>query len=140
MHVGKLTEEMKKNPYSLLVDGSNDSGVEKLNPLTVRPLDMEIKQVSTQLLDMCTTSGRNCGTAASIFSKIDSIMAKHNIPWSNCVGFGVDNTSVNVGIRNSIMTDVKQKVSTCYFMGCPCHLVHNVAKLCCRSISKALRI
>ena len=66
-------------------------------------------QVSTELLDMCTTSGRNCGTAVSIFTKIDSILAKHNIPWSDCVGFGVDNTSVNVGIRNSIMTHVKQK-------------------------------
>ena len=136
MHVDKLMEEMKKNPYSLLVDGSNDSGVEKLNPLTVRVLDMEILQVSTRLLDMCTTSGRNCGTAASIFSKIDSTLAKHNIPWSNCVGFGVDNTSVNVGIRNSIMTHVKQKVSTCYFMGCPCHLVHNVANYAAEAFQK----
>ena len=139
MHVDKLMEEMKKNPYSLLVDGSNDSGVEKLNPLTVRVLDMEILQVSTRLLDVCTTSRRNCGTAASIFSKIDSTLVKHNIPWSNCVGFGVDNTSVNVGIRNSILTHVKQKVSTCYFMGCPCHLVHNVADYAAEAFQKHCR-
>ena len=50
VHVGKLIEEMKKNPYSLLVDGSNDFGVDKLNPLTVRLLDMGIMQVSSQLL------------------------------------------------------------------------------------------
>lgn len=36
------------------------------------------------------------------------------------------NTSVNVGARNSIFTLVMQKNPVCYFMGCPCHLVHNV--------------
>ena len=118
---------MKIFPFGLLVDGSNDTGVEKLNPLTVRILDINKMQVTTQLLDMCTTSGRHCGTADSIFSKIDSVLTKHDIPWQNCVGFGVDNTSVNVGLRHSIMTHVKQKNTSCYFMGCPCHLIHNVA-------------
>ena len=31
-----LIENMKNGPYSLSVDGSNDTGVEKLTPLTVR--------------------------------------------------------------------------------------------------------
>lgn len=74
---------MKNNPFSLLVDGSSDTSVEKLNPLTLRIYDDTKKQVATQLLDMCTTSGRDCGTASSIFSKIDSVV---NIPWINCVG------------------------------------------------------
>lgn len=39
---------------------------------------------------------------------------------------------MNVGIRNSIYTRVIQKNPACYFMGCPCHLVHNVA---CRASS-----
>ena len=43
------------------------------------------------------------------------------------MGFGVDNTSVNVGRRHSIMTHVMQQNDACYFMGCPCHLVHNIA-------------
>ena len=29
--------------------------------------------------------------------------------WSNCIGKGVDNTSVNLGVRNSIRTHVLQK-------------------------------
>ena len=75
---------------------------------------------------MCTTTGRDCGTATTIFNKIDLVLSTHSIPWSNCVGFGVDNTSVNVGLRHSIMTQVKSKNNECYFMGCPCHLVHNI--------------
>ena len=81
---------------------------------------------------MCATKGTDSATAAAIFNKIDEVVMSHNIPWSNCVGFGVDNTSVNVGIKNSIYTKVIQKNPVCYFMGCPCHLVHNVA---CRASS-----
>lgn len=128
---------MKSKPYSLLVDGSNDTGREKLNPLTVKLYDFSSKQVTTQLLDMCTTTGRNCGTAAAIFEKIDSVLSDYEIPWSNCIGFGVDNTSVNIGIRNSIMTRVKEKNDVCYFMGCPCHLIHNIACHASEAFQKA---
>lgn len=54
------------------------------------------------------------------------LLYKLSILWSFCVGFGVDNTSVNIGLHNSIMTHVRQKNDTVYFMGCPCHLLHNV--------------
>ena len=126
-YIAIVVEEVKVSPFSLLVDGSNDTGLEKLNPLTVKIYDASQRKVKTLLLDMCTTSGRDCGTATAIFTKIDSILDSYSIPWANCVGFGVDNTSVNIGIHHSIMTLVKEKNISCYFMGCPCHLVHNVA-------------
>lgn len=129
---------MKIRPYSLLVDGSNDAGIEKLNPLTVKIYDASRCQVTTQLLDMCTTTGRNCGTAAAIFEKIESILCNHDISWQNCIGFGVDNTSVNLGIRNSILTRVKEKNEKCYFMGCPCHLIHNIACHASEAFQKAI--
>ena len=81
---------MKIDPFSLLVDGSTDTGLEKLNPLTVRIYDNSTKMVTTQLLDMCTTMGRDCGTASTIYSKINSVITHLNIPWSNCVGFHND--------------------------------------------------
>ena len=40
---------------------------------------------------------------------------------------GVDNTSVNIGRCNSIMTRVHHVNSLVYFMGCPCHISHNTA-------------
>jgi len=45
--IGTLVEEMKGNPFSLLVDGSNDTGVEKLNPLTVKIFDINRRQVDS---------------------------------------------------------------------------------------------
>ena len=79
-------------------------------------------------VDMCTTSGHDCGASTAIFNKIDAALEHNKIPWSNCISFGVDNASVNLGRHHSIVTHVQGKNSACYFMGCPCHLVHNIAR------------
>ena len=131
-----LVEEMKGKPFSLMIDGSNDTGIEKLNPLTVRKYDDNERQVITLLLDMCTTSGRDCGTADVISQKINLVMDQYDIPWGHCIGFGVDNTSVNLGVHKSIMTHVKTKNDSCYFMGCPCHIVHNIASKGSKAFTK----
>ena len=47
------------------------------------------------------------------------------ISWDKCVGVSVDNTSVNLGKRNSIFTRVKKENPDVHFMGCPCHIIHN---------------
>ena len=52
------------------------------------------------------------------------------------IGFGVDNTSVNLGVHESIMTHVKAKNDSCYFMGCPCHIVHNIASKGSKAFTK----
>jgi len=49
------------------------------------------------------------------------------VSWKYCVGIGVDNTSVNMGCRNSIKTQIIQKNPAVYVMGCPCRIVHNTA-------------
>ena len=72
-------------------------------------------------------TGQQSATAESIFTKMDDVLQSNQIPWTNCVGAGVDNTSVNLGKRNSIMTRVLQQNPATYFMGCPCHIVHNTA-------------
>ena len=61
------------------------------------------------------------------FCKGDSVLSTLNIPWQHCVGFGVDNASVNIGRHHSIITEVQARNPACYFMGCPCHLLHNIA-------------
>ena len=112
-----LLEKMKNVPYSLAVDDSSDNGLQKMNPLTVRIFDVKRGRVATQLLDMCLTSGWDGGTAA-IFEKIDEKMTENEILWINCVEFGVDNASVNIGKHNSIKTRVLEKNPQVYFMGC----------------------
>ena len=47
---------LKAGPFLIAVDGSNDTGLEKMNPLTVRFYDGH-KKITTQFLDMCLTKG-----------------------------------------------------------------------------------
>jgi hypothetical protein len=89
---------MKTGPYYLTIDGFCDKNeTEKFNPLTVRFFSDVHGEVHTQFLDMCSTSGKEAATAASIFAVVNEKMGVCNVPWSNCVAFSVDNASVNIG-------------------------------------------
>lgn len=50
-----LISAIKSAPFSLAIDGSNDAGLEKMNPMTIRYF--ESRRVKTELLDTCLTSG-----------------------------------------------------------------------------------
>lgn len=119
-----LVLSMQSNAFSLAVDSSNDSGLEKMNPLTVRIFDVDSGKIVMRFLDMCTTSS---STAAAIYEKMDGklieLLGLSN-PWINCTSVGVDNASVNIGVRNSLKSRVLQRNPAIYFSGCPCHILH----------------
>ncbi len=52
-----LISRMTRGPFSVAIDGSNDNGLEKMNPLTVRLFNSNSGLVDTQLLDMCLKTG-----------------------------------------------------------------------------------
>ena len=58
---------MKCSPFSLLTDSSNDTGLEKMNRLTINIFDVNTGRVESRFLDLCTTKGTDSATAASIF-------------------------------------------------------------------------
>ena len=119
-----LVSQMKCQPFSLAIDGSSDNDLEKMNPLTVRLFDINTHKVEGRFLDMCSTTA---STAEAIFNKMDEVINNNGISWHNCVGMSVDNTSVNIGRHNSIKTRVLNANDAVYFMGCPCHILHNTA-------------
>ncbi|KAJ4939407.1 hypothetical protein JOQ06_028856 [Pogonophryne albipinna] len=121
----ELVKNLCDHPFSLATDGSNDTGREKLNPLTVKIWSSQ--GVIQRFLDMGLTSGTSCGTAEAIFNKRNEVLEGHSIPWANCVALAVDNASVNLGARNSIKSRVLDQNPSIYVLGCPCHIVHNNA-------------
>ena len=52
-----LVTLMRKQPFSIAINGSNDCGLEKMNPMTVRLYDTNIGRIATRFLDMCLTKG-----------------------------------------------------------------------------------
>lgn len=74
----------------------------------------------------CATGPTDWQTDA-IFNKIGSVMAKNEIPWSNCVGFSLDNTRANLSALNSVKTTVLANNEVCQFSCCSCHIIRNTA-------------
>ena len=67
-------------------------------------------------------------TSTVIYRSIDSAMTKYEIPWSNCIVFGGDKTSVNVGRHKSLIDEARKKNEHIVLMGCPCYIAHNTAR------------
>ena len=123
-----LLENMKAHPFSISIDGSNDTGLEKMNPMTIRIYDEKNGKIVTQFLDMCTTTS---STAEAIYSVMDTRLSElfsSTNPWAMCTSVGVDNTSVNIGIRNSLKAWILQQNGAIYFNSWPCHVFHNAAQ------------
>ena len=133
-----VTDKLKSKPFSLSVDGSNDSGLKKMNPVAVKYFDVQQQKVVFNLLDMCTTSGENAATAESITLAINGVIEKHCLSWTNVVAISMDNTSVNFGRRSGILTRLQREFCPhLYGMGCPCHIIHNTAEQGYKAFSKS---
>ena len=117
---------MQHQPFTLATDGSNDTGLLKMNLITVKIFDTNRHRIESRFLDMGTTDGVNAATSAEIFSKISDVLRTCNVSWNNCVGFSVDNASVNLRKHNSIKSRVLQVNSNVYFLGCSCHISNNI--------------
>ena len=62
----------KNHPFTVGHDGSNDTGVQKMNPIAVRIFDINrSKTVSEHFCSMCLTDGENAGKAYKIFEMIE---------------------------------------------------------------------
>lgn len=128
MLICDLVESMKSHPFSLSIDGSNDTDLNKMNPITVRIYDVNSNRVVTRFLDMCSSSSSTAqGIYCVLEQKLTQLLVVDN-PWSMCTSVGVDNTSVNIGIRDSLKTRVLNRNPAIYFNGCPCHIIHNAAQ------------
>ena len=79
---------MKENIFSLARVGSNDTSLEKMNPLTVRIYDINTSRVVTHFIDICCITGPRGGTAEFLtkYTKFCKNLKFHgatvsDIPW-----------------------------------------------------------
>ena len=53
------------------------------------------------------------------------------------VCLSVDNTSVNMGVQNSLCSRIRGKNIQTYVLGCPCHILHNTSAKAATALSDA---
>ena len=87
--------------------------------------DVNQHKMVTRFLDMCISKS---STSACIFSSIDLVMSKYQIPWSNCILLVVDNTSISVGKHKSFIVEIITQNDNVILMDCPWHIAHNTAR------------
>ena len=51
-----LVIAMRSQPYAVCIDGSSDTGIEKMNPMTIRYFSIDQGAVITHFFDMCITT------------------------------------------------------------------------------------
>ena len=78
----------------------------------------------------------NIATGQTPFELVDDAFTKHNIPWSNLLGFGSDGASVMLGSRNSALSLLRSMQPHLWHIHCVCH----VAPLCAAHASKKLAV
>ena len=84
-------------------DGSNDTGIKKMNPVCVRMFYIQhFNKVTNHFFNMCLTEGEDAAKASVIFVAVEQCSESENMPWNNCVSLSVDNTNAIIGKRNSV--------------------------------------
>ena len=123
-----IVSQMKAEPYSLVNDGTSDTGLKKMNAACALIFDTKkSKEVEFKFYNMCSTTGEHASTAETLFQSIQTAMNNDGISWSKCISFGVDNCNSNVGEKNSIKTRILSENKSCFIAGCSCHLAHLAA-------------
>ena len=110
-----------------MLDGSNDTGVLKMFPVTVRIVDTNHQRIFTKFFDMNLMEGWDVSTVAEMFSSIDKLFIKHGISWDLVADLRVDNTDTNIGEHNSLKSRASEKNHNIFIVGCPCHILQNAS-------------
>ena len=122
----KTTIESMCNPFSVLIDESNDK-TDKSCIILVRVLDSTVGDIRTRFLDMPVV---NIGTAQNLYAALKSSLSGKGFDFSKLVAFMSDTTNVMKGARTNVMKGARSGVQKLikndnpqlYDVGCIRHL------------------
>lgn len=115
---GNLKEDLKDQPYSLLIDESTDITVHKYLGIVIIYYSCTHKKIISTYLDLpmlydCDADG--------IVAAIKTTLAKFDIPLQNLLGIGTDNASVMTGVNNGVHAKLKRELPYLVLVRCICH-------------------
>ena len=84
----EMKERMTQYSLSITLDGSNDTGLQKMYPVTVRIFDVNFNRIMKTFFDMNFLEGTDAPTAASMFYSVNNLFERYNIQWEHCRGIG----------------------------------------------------
>ena len=121
----KLKSDMQEMPYSLMLGGSNDTGLSKIFPIKVQVFGVNFNRVMMKFFDMNLIDDTDASTVEAMFQSIGNQFNNHDISWHYCLAICLHNTNVNIADHNSIKSRAKEKNGSIVIAGCSCHILHN---------------
>ena len=68
---------MQELPFSIMLDASNNNGLAKMYPITVKIFNISYSRVMTKFFDMNLIEGASASTAVVMFSSVDKQFKYH---------------------------------------------------------------
>ena len=130
LHFLKKVTQSMSNPFSIMMDESNDK-TDKSSIILVRVFDSELRDVHTRFLDMPVV---NIGTARNLFEALKTSLTSKGLDFSKVVAFMSDTTNVMKGARSGVQKLIKNEHPTLYDVGCICHLADLTLKAAMKTL------
>lgn len=113
-----LKEDLKDQPYSLLIDESTDITVHKYLGIIIIYYSCTHKKIISTFLDIpmlyeCDADG--------IVAAIKASLTRFGIPLQNLMGIGTDNAAVMTGVNNGVHAKFKRELPSLVLVRCICH-------------------
>ncbi|XP_053949416.1 uncharacterized protein LOC128857695 [Anastrepha ludens] len=129
--VEKISDCLRNNKFSLIIDEATDVSSAKCLALVVRYFDKENGKIRDHFLSLIELDKSDSKT---IFESIKAFFERFKIPLTNLIGFAADNASVMMGQINGVQRLLKDINPHLYVIGCICHSMH----LCSSKAAKAI--
>ena len=100
---------MTQSLFCIMLDGSNDIGLQNMYAVTFCIFDVNFSQIMTKFFDMNSLEGTDASTA--VFDNVNNLSEWYNIQRNQRMGIGLDNRNANIEEQNSIKSQA-----------CPCHI------------------
>ena len=117
-HFQKKMVENLSNPFSIMLDESNDK-IDMSCIILVRVLDPEMGDVCTRFLDIPVV---NIGTAQNLFCALKKSLEKYNVDFTKAIAFMSDTANVMKGCRSRVQKLIKNGIPQLNDVGCICQL------------------
>ena len=74
-----ITGNLKSSLFSIMLGGSNGTGIEEMFPVTVRVFDVNLTRIMTKFLDMNIMKGEDVSAAESMSKSVEDIFIKFGL-------------------------------------------------------------
>ena len=104
-----LLKDMSSSPFSLMVDGNNDAGLEKMFPINICIFDVTFNRIVPMFFVMNMLQGKVTSTGEFIFISIDQQHVEKGLLWNMVSAIRLENTNANIGEHNFIKSIATEK-------------------------------